>query len=162
MHRSILYIMFDLSFQFWNSLCLLSFHEFNIPYLIMPCHARFSNVPQKTPLVTQSICQLMSQDWHSQLLAFLSWRCGCEKHDNVLGYKLLRPSVVKLTIISSYNGLLHGWHQTIIWTNAGILLITPIRTNFSEKSKSIHFHSRKSVWKCHLENGGPFVSASMC
>ena len=30
------------------------------------------------------------------------------------------------------------------------------------QSKLIHFHSRKSIWKCHPENGGHFVSASMC
>ena len=29
-------------------------------------------------------------------------------------------------------------------------------------SKFIHFHSRKCVWKCRLENGGHIVSASMC
>ena len=29
-------------------------------------------------------------------------------------------------------------------------------------SKFIHFHSRKSIWKCCLENGGHFVLASMC
>ena len=29
-------------------------------------------------------------------------------------------------------------------------------------SKFIHFHSRKCIWKCRLENGGYFVSASMC
>ena len=29
------------------------------------------------------------------------------------------------------------------------------------QSKSIHFHSRKSIWNCRLENGGHFVSASM-
>ena len=26
----------------------------------------------------------------------------------------------------------------------------------------MHFHSQKSIWKCRLENGGHFVSASMC
>ena len=38
----------------------------------------------------------------------------------------------KLTIIGSDDGLLPGRHQAIIWTNAGILLIGPLRTNFSE------------------------------
>ena len=37
-----------------------------------------------------------------------------------------------LTIISSDNGLSPGWCQVIIWTNAGILLIGPLGTNFSE------------------------------
>ena len=38
----------------------------------------------------------------------------------------------KLTIIGSDNGMLSGRRQAIIWTNAGILLIGPLGTNFSE------------------------------
>ena len=40
--------------------------------------------------------------------------------------------VVDLTIIGSDNGLSPGRRQAIIWTNAGILLIGPLGTNFSE------------------------------
>ena len=40
--------------------------------------------------------------------------------------------VSKLTIIGSNNGLSPGRRQAIIWTNAGILLIGPLGTNFSE------------------------------
>ena len=40
--------------------------------------------------------------------------------------------VGKLTIIGSDNGLSPDWRQAIIWTNAGILLIKPLGTNFSE------------------------------
>ena len=40
--------------------------------------------------------------------------------------------VSKLTIIGSDNGLSPGRRQTIIWTHAGILLIGPLGTNFSE------------------------------
>ena len=40
--------------------------------------------------------------------------------------------VGKLTIIGSDNGLSRGRHQAIILTNAGILLIRPLGTNFSE------------------------------
>ena len=39
--------------------------------------------------------------------------------------------VSKPTIIGSDNGLSPGRHQAIIWTNAGILLIGPLGTNFS-------------------------------
>ena len=39
--------------------------------------------------------------------------------------------VSKLTIIGSDNGLMPGRHQANIWTNAGILLIGPLGTNFS-------------------------------
>ena len=40
--------------------------------------------------------------------------------------------VDNLTIIGSDNGLSPGWHQAIIWTNDGILLIRLVGTNFSE------------------------------
>ena len=40
--------------------------------------------------------------------------------------------VSKLTIIDSDNGLSPGRHQAIIWTNAGILLIRRLETNFNE------------------------------
>ena len=39
--------------------------------------------------------------------------------------------VSELTIIGSDNGLSPGRRQAIIWTNDGILLIRPLRTNFS-------------------------------
>ena len=38
---------------------------------------------------------------------------------------------VNYTIIGSDNGLLPVRHQAIIWTNAGILFIWPLETNFS-------------------------------
>ena len=40
--------------------------------------------------------------------------------------------VGKLSIIGSDNGLSPGRRQAIIWTNAGISLIGPLGTNFSE------------------------------
>ena len=40
--------------------------------------------------------------------------------------------VGKLTIIGSDNGLSPGRRQALIWTNAGILLIGPLGTNFSD------------------------------
>ena len=39
---------------------------------------------------------------------------------------------LRLIAIGSENGLSPGSRQAIIWTNAGILLIGPLRTNFSE------------------------------
>ena len=40
--------------------------------------------------------------------------------------------VSKLATTGSVNGLSSGRRQAIIWTNAGILLIAPLGTNFSE------------------------------
>ena len=56
--------------------------------------------------------------------------------------------VSKLTIIGSDNGLSPGQRQAIIRTNAGILLIRTLRTNFSEILSEIHTFSFK---KMHLK-----------
>ena len=46
--------------------------------------------------------------------------------------------VSKLTIIGPDNGLSPGQRQAITWTNAGILLIRTLGTNFSEILGKIH------------------------
>ena len=56
--------------------------------------------------------------------------------------------VGKLTNIGSDNGLSPGRRQAIIWTNAGISLIGPLGTNFSEILIGIQTFSFK---KMHLE-----------
>ena len=53
--------------------------------------------------------------------------------------------VSKLTIISSDKGLSPGRRQAIIWTNAGILLIRTIRTNFSKILIEIQTFSLKKM-----------------
>ena len=60
-----------------------------------------------------------------------------------------------LTIIGSDNGLSPGRHQAIIWTNAGILLIGPLGTNFSEilieiltfSFKKMHLKMSSAKWQ---------------
>ena len=61
--------------------------------------------------------------------------------------------VNKLTIIGSDNSLSPDRCQAIIWTNAGILLIRPLETNFSEIIIGIQTFKRKCTWKCRLRNG---------
>ena len=53
--------------------------------------------------------------------------------------------VDKLTIIGSDNGLSPERRQAIIWTNAGILLIRPLGTNFSEILIEIQTFSLKKI-----------------
>ena len=53
--------------------------------------------------------------------------------------------VGKVTIIGSDNGLSPGRRQAIIWTNAGILLIEPFGTNFSEILIETHTFSFKKI-----------------
>ena len=53
--------------------------------------------------------------------------------------------VSELTIIGSDNGLSPGRRQAIIWNNAGLLLIAPLGTNFSEISIVIQIFSFKKM-----------------
>ena len=56
--------------------------------------------------------------------------------------------VSKLTIIGWGNGMSPGRRRAIIWTNAGILLIWPLGTNFGENLIEIHtFSFTKICWK---------------
>ena len=53
--------------------------------------------------------------------------------------------ISKQTIIGSDNGLSHARRQVIIWTNAGILSIRTLGTNFSEILREIHIFSFKNI-----------------
>ena len=63
--------------------------------------------------------------------------------------------VGNLTIIGSDNGLSPGRRQAIIWTNAGILLIVPLGTNFNEivigiqtlSFKKMHLKMSSTKWR---------------
>ena len=69
----------------------------------------------------------------------------------------------KLTIIGSDNGLSPDRRQAIIWTNAGLLLIGPIGTNFSRILIEILTSSFKKMrLKVSSAKRRPFVSVSMC
>ena len=71
--------------------------------------------------------------------------------------------VRKLTVIGSDNGLAPGRRQTIICTNAGILLIGPVGTNFGEILIGIQtFSFKKMHLKYRLGNGVHFDSALVC
>ena len=59
--------------------------------------------------------------------------------------QVMHICISKLNIIGSDNGLLLGWRQATIWTNAGILLIGPLGTNFSEILIEIYTFSLKKI-----------------
>ena len=80
----------------------------------------------------------------------------------VMYFNTLRPSdicVSKWAIFGSDNCLLPDTRQTIIWTNAGILLIGPLGTNFSEILIEIvifpFIKMSSAKWRC-------IIAASMC
>ena len=65
--------------------------------------------------------------------------------------------VENLIIIGSDNGLLPGRRQAIIWTNTGLLLIGPLRTNFSEiLIKILTFFFEKMCLKLSSAKWYPF------
>ena len=53
--------------------------------------------------------------------------------------------ISKLTTIGLNDGLPLGRHRAIIWTNAGILFIGPLGTNFSEILIEIYTFSFKEM-----------------
>ena len=61
------------------------------------------------------------------------------------GRRVTHICVNKLTIIGSDNGLSPDQHQANNWTNAGISLIEPLGTNFSEILIEIETFSLKKI-----------------
>ena len=69
--------------------------------------------------------------------------------DKCIQFEISKSGCVSnLTITGSDNGLSPGWHQAIIWTNAGILLIRTLGTKFSEILSEMHTFS---FTKMHLK-----------
>ena len=69
---------------------------------------------------------------------------------------------VNRVTVGSDNSLSPIRRQAIICTNAGLLSIGHLGTNFSEiliKYKT--FHKNKGIWKYRLRNGGHFVKEEM-
>ena len=113
------------------------------------------------PRLLQNICEEihiswpkysnMASDWlagHppanrtiSQLICMFKWSCLVIQDTGfpTLTHwgRVTHICVGKQTIIGSDNGLSPGRRQAIIWTNDGILLIGPLRTNINEISIKI-------------------------
>ena len=100
--------------------CLMKMHLGNMNQI---CHSPF--------------CQVNKISISSPNLSLLT-HCGRVKH----------ICIGKLTIIGSDNSLSPGRRQAIIWTNAGLLLIGPLGTNFSEILMAVGTFSFK---KMHLK-----------
>ena len=78
--------------------------------------------------------------------------------------RVMRICVSKVIIIGSDDGLSPGWHQAIIWTNAGILLIEPLGINFSEILIEINTFSfiQENSFKNVVWNMAAILSKSQC
>ena len=71
---------------------------------------------------------------------------------------------VNYNIISSDNGLPPLRCQAIIWTNAGMLLVGPVGTSYSEIYIKIQqlSHKKMHLSMTYMQNGHHFVLVSMC
>ena len=81
-------------------------------------------------VISSAIITLLS---HNPISSLTHW--GQEMH----------ICVSNLTIIGSDNGLLPGQRQAIIWTNAGLLSVGSVGTNFSEILIEIYIFSFKKM-----------------
>ena len=98
--------------------------------------------------------------WFCKYIQILIWDIAYSSHSdkamrgnktwNMLTHwgRVTHICISKLIIIGSDNGLSPGRRQIITWTNAGILLMGPLGTNFSEISIEIDISSFK---KTHLK-----------
>ena len=87
----------------------------------------------------------------------ISWICGCWLKDYITYVfpsfkvrlthwgRVTHICASKLTNIGSYNGSSPGRRQAIIWRNAGISLVGPFETNFSENLIRIQTLSFKKM-----------------
>ena len=79
------------------------------------------------------------------MYTFAGWQVMATRQCLTHWGRVTHICVGKLAIIVSDNGLSPGRRQAIIWTNAGILLIGTLGTNFSEILFEIQIFSFKKM-----------------
>ena len=105
-------------------------HKGPVMWKVFPCHDII--MPDK---------KCMYPDWRDCLhYSMITTKPTCDicLHQ-LIGTEWCIYASVNYTIIASDNGLLPVWHQAIIWTNVGLLLIVPFGTYFSEMMENFSF-----------------------
>ena len=101
-----------------------------------------------------------SQNFHdrSEMEQRICWKIWDNIHGILTHWgQVMHICVSRLTIIGSDNGLSPDRCLAIIWTNAGLLLIGPLETNFSENLIEIHtFSFKKMLLKMSPAEWPPF------
>ena len=121
-----------------NVLCLVE--------ICMCYHSAYNKSANKRPSDLPAYCMINS-------IINATWNGSQEQLLTHWG-RVTHICVSKLTSICSDNGLSPGWCQAIIWTDAGLSLIGPFGTQFSEILIEIDTFSFK---KMHLK-----VSSGKC
>ena len=124
---------------------------------LLPSDAIWQQRSRSTLAQVMACCLMAPSHYMKQCLLIIKVFCGIHLPVRAISQVLMNLThwgrvthicISKLTIIGSDNGLSPGWRQAIIWTNAGILLIGLLGTNFSEIVTEIHIFSFK---KMHLK-----------
>ena len=158
----------------WGYMCVLQSNngismEFACWVWSIYCICHFGTISE----IAFHICSGHRSEFHPIINRCLSTQLQYENanelfHSPQMHLNSLRSSdgicISKLSTIGSDNGLSPGRRQAIISTSAGLLLIGPSGTNFSEILIEIHIFSFK---KMHLKMssgkiGSHFVLAWMC
>ena len=126
-------------------------------------------VPFLSDVIFDFVCQLASAIF--TFASFLKKAANCLPHATIMSLntataflaqlthwgRVTHICVAYLTIIASDNDLSPSRRQAISWTNAGILLIRPLGTNFSKILMKIHtFSLTKMHLKMSSAKRGPF------
>ena len=117
--------------------------------LLIPSQGMMNNAIEFSIFQSNSVSKgLRVSCGQSPWLALVKWLGQFD--DCILTHwgRVTHICISRLTITGSDNGLLPRLRQAIIWTSAGILLIGPLGTNFSEILIEIHSFSFK---KMHLK-----------
>ena len=113
-----------------------------------------SNMKDSNYLIT---CQTQNTIWSKafstqqnncfDLLCWFQWIIQCIPLIHIC--RVTDTCISKLTTIGSDNGLSPSRCLAIIWTNAGILLLRPLRNKLKGNflSTFIYFRPRKCIWK---------------
>ena len=119
-----IYIWYECVCSTWNWILSLG----TLLYLFVNCHVRLP-----ASCMCFSVCLMSLPMWYIQLILLTHWG------------RVTHICVGKLNSIGSDNGLSPERRQAILRTNAEILLIGPLGTNFSEISIEIQTFSLKKI-----------------
>ena len=155
--------------------CILKFKKKSFPCIgthncQQKCDAHSPQLPSQERNLSQWASKLLWLDW--QLRWPVTRRLGSWQYNKDIRPKPMSTHWGRVTHIcvskpSHYwtldNGLAPIQCQAMIWSDIHCLINFTLgnkRCNFNRNSN--FFYSRKCIWKCHLQNGIYFASASVC
>ena len=133
---------------FWSGSSILKTISWHKPVVTLTGCIRLNAHPwfqgEKTPAIVSTLPEVLST------------------YDSPTKY-LTIYAPIHYAVIGSDNGLSPGRQQAIIWTNAWLLWIPSLGTfKWNSNKNTTIFIQENIFWKVRLQNGGHFVSSSIC